>query len=307
MPFTLSHPLFAAPLKKIIPSLSVTGLVLGSMAPDIEYFFAMQPYRSIGHDITGFFLLGLPTCIAFAFAFHRIIKPFLPSMMPSILHIDQFTAHRIQPWRLSTGLEWILFILSIWIGFLSHLFMDNWTHGSGWFVQRLPFLQSYIAGDQVYHILQLSLSVLGALIPGLYFMYHWKKWRSTIDVKSRTASSIRHNQWQSWLILCFTSILLLSKLLLSGNYFSISIWVVAPITSFFLGVFLTAMLTMAYRSNRLAVGVLFAFVLYLVIALYKFSQHLMVNELLLWVIYTWVLSAVLLFSTLICSPKQKFQ
>jgi hypothetical protein len=84
MPFTLSHPLFAAPLKKMLPFLSTTGLILGSMSPDLEYFIAMQPFRSIGHSIEGFFLLILPVCIAFACGFHNIIKPSLPELLPKI-------------------------------------------------------------------------------------------------------------------------------------------------------------------------------------------------------------------------------
>lgn len=219
MPFTLSHPLFAVPLKKVIPSLSVTGLVLGSMAPDIEYFIAMQPLRTIGHSLEGFFLITLPACIAFAYAFHRVIKPGLPNLLPSIAGIDRFAYHSVRPWRLSTGAEWLLFCISLLIGFSSHVFMDNWTHSGGWFVQRIPFLHKMIAGDYVYHILQLSLSVLGAAVPALYFIYRWYDWyRKSNDNESDRM--VRRSFKQQWLLLIFFSFLFLfGKLILSGTFF----------------------------------------------------------------------------------------
>ena len=91
MPFTFSHPLYAVPLHRAAPKwLSITGLLLGSMAPDLEYFAAMESYRTIGHTLTGFVLLGLPLSIALAFAFHLVLKPVLSKFMPSVWGLDQF-------------------------------------------------------------------------------------------------------------------------------------------------------------------------------------------------------------------------
>jgi hypothetical protein len=61
MPFTFAHPVVVLPLGKIWGKLfSLTGLVLGSMAPDFIYFIHFRPDSGYGHCIQGFFLLNLP-------------------------------------------------------------------------------------------------------------------------------------------------------------------------------------------------------------------------------------------------------
>ncbi|RCW50212.1 DUF4184 family protein [Paenibacillus prosopidis] len=305
MPFTLSHPLYAAPLKKAIPSLSVTGLVLGSMAPDIEYFIAMQPLRTIGHSLEGFFLITLPTCIAFAYAFHRVIKPVLPHFLPSIAEIDRFAYHSIRPWRLTTGAEWFLFCVSLLIGFASHVFMDNWTHSSGWFVQRIPFLHKIIAGDYVYHILQLSLSVLGAAVPALYFIYRWYDWYRNSKNNASDWMVLRPFK-QQWLLLIFFSLLFLfGKLILSGSFFSLSIWVVAPITASILGLYIATMLDFTMHSNQSARGVWFTLALLGIIAIYKLLTYKAEFSVWLWIIFIWALSIVILLSSIYCHPNKQ--
>lgn len=305
MPFTLSHPLFAAPLKKIIPSLSVTGLILGSMAPDIEYFFAMQPLRTIGHELAGFFLLGLPVCTAFAFAFHLIMKQALLTMLPSQGGIDHFAAQQIHKWDMSTPKKWASFIISLFIGFQSHLFMDNLTHSSGFFVDRLPLLRSMIFGEPVYHLLQLSLSVLGLLVPALLVAYRWNKWRGSSErfailMRQKRVERLSSRTYQQqWLLVIFFSLLLFSgKLILSGNYFSLSIWIVAPITSVLFGLYVTMMLRASHQFKRTMNGILYAISLFAAIGLFKLLQHSVAHWTLLWIVYTWVISALVLASSL---------
>ncbi|NIK75530.1 hypothetical protein FHS15_000630 [Paenibacillus castaneae] len=305
MPFTLSHPLFAAPLKKVMPSLSITGLILGSMAPDIEYFIAMQPFRSNGHALEGLFLLALPTCIAFAIAFHYIIKPALPHMLPSFGGINRFAADSLRSWRLAAPLDWLFFLLSVCIGFYSHVFMDNWTHSGGWFVQRLPFLTTKVAGDEIYHILQLSLSVIGLAVPALYIVYCWFRWRKNGDKQqSRTVASSLDKPY--WLLLVFFSCLFfIGKLILSGQYFSISIWAVAPLSAFLLSLYMVAMLYWTIQSQKITIGIWFVFVFFTVIAAYKLLTNQMSFSLPLWSAYIWILSTILVLSALVCKPCEK--
>ncbi|GFN31805.1 DUF4184 family protein [Paenibacillus xylaniclasticus] len=51
MPFTLFHPAFAVPFRRLLPGkLVLPGIVLGSMAPDLEYFVRMEAVGKIGHQ-----------------------------------------------------------------------------------------------------------------------------------------------------------------------------------------------------------------------------------------------------------------
>lgn len=192
MPFTLAHPLYAVPLRRIMPSLSLSGLVLGSMAPDMEYFVAMQPYRSIGHSFIGFLAIGLPLSIAIAIAFHYIIAPRLHTFMPAIGGLNPFVQQQLLPWRMAKKADWAFFVVSLWIGFMSHVFVDHFTHSGGWFVQRMPALQGIVAGEPVHHWLQHSLSALGLAIPTILLLRRWRRWyKHTFSNRSYEESQAR--------------------------------------------------------------------------------------------------------------------
>lgn len=314
MPFTLSHPLFAAPLRKAIPSLSLTGLIVGSMGPDFEYFIAMVPIRTVGHTMEGFLLQVLPLGIAFSFAFHRCVKPLIPLLLPNIGGLKQYAAQLIQPWRLSTGGDWLLFILSLFIGFLTHLFMDHWTHASGWFVKAFPVLQSIMLGDYVYHLLQLGFSVLGAVIPFLYGWYHWHKWRS-----NRVAIRMPHNNsWQIeqnsnsgigvrlWLLIVMSSAALFAgKLVVSSDPISLGVLIVAPITSAAFGL-LIAGLAYASTSRQTRGKFLLASATIIgVVVVFQIMQRTSFDWLMSWLVYHWLLSAAIAAGTIAVTTRRK--
>ncbi|OMF36720.1 hypothetical protein BK133_08735 [Paenibacillus sp. FSL H8-0548] len=293
MPHTFAHPLFAAPLKKIIPSLSLTGLILGSMSPDFEYFVSMQPFRSIGHSVLGLLLLVLPACIAFSLVFHRIVKPALPELLPDIGSMKPYAAYLNRPWSLATWQEWMRFILSVIIGFLTHVFVDHFTHSSGWFVQRIPFLQKIIIGDELYHILQHFLTLSGFAAAGIYGLNHYFAWKK----KQRKQSSgirMHSSSRKLWGLLFFAALaMFLGKLLFSDHIFSISIWAVAPITSVLFGVYLAAMLHSAKKAHQTKRAVLILFVLVLFIVVYKLWSLHSEFSIAIWVVYNGVLAIIL--------------
>jgi hypothetical protein len=181
MPHTFAHPFFAAPLKRLMPrALRASGLALGSMAPDFEYFAAMEPYRTIGHTWAGFFLVNLPLCAAAALVMHRLLVPTLPLLLPSCGGLDRFAAERLSMRPLKSAGDWLSFIVSLFIGFLTHLFMDGWTHGHTWFTNRFMWLhEPGIGRFVVYESLQFVFSALGAGAIALYVFLRWLAFRSS--------------------------------------------------------------------------------------------------------------------------------
>lgn len=83
MPFTFSHPAIVLPLaflpKKII---SITGLIIGSLTPDFEYFIRMKLSSEYSHTISGVFLFDLPLGIILTFLFHGIVRNKLIDNLP---------------------------------------------------------------------------------------------------------------------------------------------------------------------------------------------------------------------------------
>ncbi len=54
-------------------------------------------------------------------------------------------------------------MVSVGIGFYSHVLLDAFTHKSGFFVMKYSFLREYIMGIPVYKMLQHSLSIVGLI------------------------------------------------------------------------------------------------------------------------------------------------
>lgn len=239
MPFTFAHPLYAAPLKLLNPKyISLTGIILGSMSPDFEYFIALEPFQSIGHSVQGLFLQAIPLSILFAFVFHQWIKIPLTRNLPSCCNLDARVQGIVQDWKLDTLRKWIIFIVSVIIGFYSHVLIDAFTHQSGWFVTRYAFFQQQLMGIPLYKLLQHSLSVVGLIVEATFVLM--------LLNNSKQSSAIRRVENKEkvvfWAVVLLVAILLiLLKLVISSSTNYIGIIVVAPISGFFLGLVLSSL------------------------------------------------------------------
>jgi len=236
MPFTISHAVFALPIRKIKPALfSTAGLILGSMSPDFEYFIKLEPFQSIGHTFRGLFLQALPISIILALLFEFIVKRPFSLHMTSIRAIDSRLNQLLSYHELRDIISWIRFIISVCIGFGTHIFLDAFTHKSGYFVSRLPVLeQQFLDGLAVYKLLQYSLSVVGIFILVVIIMHIILK--TKIEKRSSYVVS-KKNKLFYWLWVCFVMITVVCiKLLFSEHANTIGILFVAPISGMVLGI-----------------------------------------------------------------------
>ncbi|MFF2089102.1 DUF4184 family protein [Paenibacillus sp. NPDC058174] len=311
MPFTLSHPLFAAPLKKVIPAFSLTGLVLGSMAPDMEYFVAMQSFRSIGHSLPGFMLLGLPLCIAIAIAYHRVLKPALPAFMPSAGGMERFAreyAERPSPAYSSfTYAGWAMFVLSAFIGYLTHIFVDNWTHRYGYFVLRVPSLLERVGPYGVYYLLQLGLSLLGVAVPALWLIVKWIRWfmRDKKQEEADHTHSAKRDKLYAPFVLYGAGIgaaLFIFKLALAPDPWFLNMWVVAPFTSMFFAWFCIALLQLARKNGRTALTAAGLILLLAIIGGSVWFRLINGAGAAEWIVFHWLLSLSLILCSAAANP-----
>lgn len=86
MPFTFSHPAIALPLKVIKPAwFSTTGLVVGSIAPDLLYFLKMGGSADFGHTLVGVFMFDIPISYLIAISFYVWLRNVLIRHLPAPL------------------------------------------------------------------------------------------------------------------------------------------------------------------------------------------------------------------------------
>ena len=247
MPFTFAHPLYAAPLKLLKPKyVSLTGIILGSMSPDFEYFIMLEPYQSIGHTSIGLLLQAFPLSILFAFIFHFIIKTSVASHIPSLYNLDAKVQSivRLHHWKLNNIHSWIVFLASVAAGFYSHVLLDAFTHQSGYFVSRFIWLQAELAGIPVYKILQHSLSLIGLTAQAIIILViinRVKVVSASINSSiSETSYSMKVKSKDKVLYWCTVIVVMMltmsGKLLLSTSTNYIGMLVVSSISGCFLGV-----------------------------------------------------------------------
>jgi hypothetical protein len=209
MPFTFSHPAIVLPLT-FLPRqwFSLTGLIIGSLTPDFEYFLRMRIKSNYSHTVDGLFWFDLPLGLLLAFIFHNIVRNSLYNNLPTFLK-SRFLTFKQFNWNLQFKKNWFVVSISILIGAASHIFWDSFTHDNGYFIQKIPELQnSVVFLDKqipVLKILQHASTLIGALI--ITF---------TIYKMPTNEIETENINLKYWTILAFITFTIISIRLLSG-------------------------------------------------------------------------------------------
>ena len=173
MPYTLAHPIATAPLWYLSRRrLDLSGLVVGSMMPDISYFIALQPVGNIGHSWQGILLQGILAGFLLLLLFYGIIAQPLHKQLGS-LGLHNFPPQQIigpRGYRLWPLPRLLTILLSISLGAGSHIVWDSFTNHHGWFVERLPLLQQVVLGLPIYKLLQYGGGVVGLVAIALWLI-----------------------------------------------------------------------------------------------------------------------------------------
>ena len=174
MPFTFSHPALVLPLK-FLPRhwFSMTGLIIGSLTPDFEYFIRMRIQSDYSHTIGGLFWFDMPLGIIITFIFHDIVRDSLFDNLPIFLK-SRFAPCKQFNWNQYFKTHWGIVLFSILIGAFSHIFWDSFTHEQGYFVKTIPILSQTIElfGRQIpiLKIIQHTSTLLGGLVIAIFIL-----------------------------------------------------------------------------------------------------------------------------------------
>jgi len=169
MPFTFfAHQAAVLPIKMARPrAVSGTALVVGSMAPDFEYFLRGYPSGEFGHTLAGQFLFCLPLSLAVYWLVTRVIALPLAAQLPDLgdFHLRDYAALAVQP---RAPAYWFVVALSALAGSFSHVAWDSFTHWHGAVVRAFPVMQValfYLGGVPVttHKLLQYGSTLFGGL------------------------------------------------------------------------------------------------------------------------------------------------
>ncbi|AWV99099.1 DUF4184 family protein [Arcticibacterium luteifluviistationis] len=176
MPFTLAHTAAILPFRRFFSKyFSISGLIMGSMAPDFEFFLRVTLYGIWGHTWWGVLFFNLPVSIILCLYFHIYVKKSLIDHLPPFLY-QRLAKYKNLDWYIYFKKNWLKVILSILVGVLTHFIWDNFTHEPNYiFPFYLDILSSVFLLNEkplaVYTVLQILSSIIGML----YFFYFMAK------------------------------------------------------------------------------------------------------------------------------------
>jgi hypothetical protein len=179
MPFTVAHVVAARPLWAACGRrLPLSAVVVGSVAPDLEYLWHLDTERTIGHTLGGVFLLDLPLALLLLGLWHGLVKGpvaalFSPRLRPAI----DLTPFPFRPFgRLG------IVVAAVFLGIAGHLLWDGFTHRDGFITTRVWFLEEAIGRPHVYDLFNYASTVLGMVLLG------WWWWRAVADAETGSAA-----------------------------------------------------------------------------------------------------------------------
>ena len=236
MPFTFSHPAIILPLNYLPKKwISITGLIIGSITPDFEYFIRMKVESIYSHTILGVFWFDLPLAIILSFIFHNLVKDEFVKNLPNVI-CQRFLKIKSLNWNLYFNKNWKIIIISILIGILSHLFWDGFTHENGFFVNKILILSKTIEvfnnKIKIFKILQHLSTLIGVIII-VFAIYKLPK---NENIENR----ISLIYWITVLSIILSVFVL--KMVVNENYILIGNFIVCLISSSILAIILTPLL-----------------------------------------------------------------
>ncbi len=190
MPFTLSHVVAILPLARA--PLAPAALAIGAMTPDIPYFLPVNVDRDFSHSLAGVptidLLVGLATFVVWIAVLRAPALDYGPAWLRERLGDEA-------RWRVNGPvLSWLLVIVALELGILSHLFLDLFTHEGGWLETIAPITSERVGTFAIANIVHATVSIIGAFVIALWTR-EWARRTPRVPHASRLRAGERLAAW----------------------------------------------------------------------------------------------------------------
>jgi hypothetical protein len=242
MPFTFSHAAAVLPLlHKPSKYFSATGLIIGSISPDFEYFLKLKIESLHSHTLSGLFYFDLPLGLIVCFLYHNLVRNELLSNLPDFLQ-RRFLHFSTFNWNDYYKKHFWVVLSSLTIGAFTHIFWDAFTHETGFFVERMNWLQGELSTSLFryprYKILQHISTMFGGITVAL-FIY-----------KLPQNNNSKKSDKLYWIfLLIIASIIVIAKGINGGNFTLNAHYIAAAIGAVFVALCLApALLKLKHKT-----------------------------------------------------------
>ena len=238
MPITFAHPALVFPLRKLKRKwFSLTGLIIGSMAPDFLYFLRMNGDSNFSHTKVGIFVFDLPISFLVAIVFHLWIRNILILHLPSPFDKKFFNSLSFDFIGFLKQ-HWFKFTISVFIGIISHLVWDDFTNPDGWIYYFAPsfFSQIIHIGTiemHLYVLIERIGAILGIILIVWIVLIKEEEGISPVQVSPK-------NKFAYWAMLSIGTVTVAGIALKTGNNHGIGHIIVVAISAFLFALLLTS-------------------------------------------------------------------
>jgi hypothetical protein len=238
MPLTFAHPALILPLNEWRPRwFDFTALIVGSMAPDFEYFIHFKPHGEVGHTLGGFIYYNLPLAFLAALVWYYVIRRPLILSLPGVVQ-RYFSPALYYQWGIKSVKSAVVFSISALIGMCTHLFWDSFTHAGADFVRKIAVLSATVEifGKKVflYSLFQHGSTLVGLTV---LFLYIYFKQRKKVWISPQVSSMTQLTYWVSVCVVTgavlLARIIMLKRASFAANY---GVYIVSLISAGIIGI-----------------------------------------------------------------------
>jgi len=214
----------------------MTGLVIGSMAPDFEYFIRLRVKSVYSHTWAGLFWFDVPLGLVLTLLYGSLIKDKLIDHLPGLLN-NRFQQFKNAPSNNYSFYYLIIIGISVLTGAASHIIWDGFTHPTGYFVGVIPILTRTISlGNR--HVYIYKLIQHASTIAGLGFIL-----LIVLSLPQGNRIKISHITIYWMEVIIISIIVLLIRILTGLSFNEYGNLVVTLITGCLLGLIIASLLT----------------------------------------------------------------
>jgi hypothetical protein len=186
MPFPLAHPAAVLPLRRYCPRyFSFPALVIGSLSPDVGYFFNAGNFSH--RFLAGSFAFSLPVGLVLVLVFYCGRLPVVGILPASYRRV-------LLPLCQQPAGNPFLIAISLLIGAWTHLLLDSITHPDGWLVKYLPVLLTPVLSVGQHRFMVCEILYAGCTFAGVAWLaFCYLRWLE--KAAGPSASTTRGMKW----------------------------------------------------------------------------------------------------------------
>lgn len=167
MPLTISHVAAVLPVRRL--PIVLSAFVVGTMAPDFEYFVRLAPQSRWSHHLPGVFLLTLPVALLVLWVYHRWMKAPAIALLPEA--VQQRLPANVADFDFAS--RPVATVLSVLGGIATHIVWDMFTHMDTPIYKRWSWMQGTIVVPVIGPLAGFKVMQFGSTIAGLVALLAW--------------------------------------------------------------------------------------------------------------------------------------